>query len=305
MTRGTQKGVMISHYNVIANTMQVTAYESVYREKLKGVGNQSDYTDVVLGLLPQSHIYALVVICHASVYRGDQVIVLPKFDMGQYLNALQTYKINTLFLVPPIIINMAKNNQLLKKYDLSHVSQIFTGAAPLGKETAEELQAQYPNWNIRQGYGLTETSTVICSSSPDDIWFGSSGSLVSRVKAKIVSIEGVEITGYDQPGELVVASPSNVLGYLKNEKATKETFFEEDGLWWMRTGDEAVIKKGPKGTEHVWIVDRIKELIKVKVCRYPCQSIRDAADNTFRVYKSHQQNSKPTFSPTLPWLTAQ
>ena len=109
--------------------------------------------------------------------------------------------------------------------------------------------------------GLTETSTVICSSPPDDIWFGSSGSLLPAVEAKIVSIEGNEITGYDQPGELVVKSPSVVLGYLNNEKANKETF--QDG--WMRTGDEAVVRKGSKGTEHIFIVDRIKELIKVKV----------------------------------------
>lgn len=76
-----------------------------------------------------------------------------------------------------------------------------------------------------------------------------------------MSTEGKEITSYDTPGELVLRSPSVVLGYLNNAKATKETF--EDG--WMRTGDEAVIKVGPKGTEHVFIVDRIKELIKVKV----------------------------------------
>ena len=109
--------------------------------------------------------------------------------------------------------------------------------------------------------GLTETSTVICSTPPDDVWFGSSGSLLPAVEAKIVSIEGNEITGYDQPGELVVKAPSVVLGYLNNEKANKETF--QDG--WMRTGDEAVVRKGPKGTEHIFIVDRIKELIKVKV----------------------------------------
>lgn len=79
-----------------------------------------------------------------------------------------------------------------------------------------------------------------------------------------MSAEGQEITTYDTPGELVVRSPSVVLGYLNNDKATKETF--EDG--WMRTGDEAVFRKGPKGTEHLFIVDRIKELIKVKV-RFP------------------------------------
>lgn len=74
--------------------------------------------------------------------------------------------------------------------------------------------------------------------------------------------ENTEITTYDTPGELVVRSPSVVLGYLNNDKATEETFV--DG--WMRTGDEAVIRVSPNGVEHVFIVDRIKELIKVKVC---------------------------------------
>ena len=109
--------------------------------------------------------------------------------------------------------------------------------------------------------GMTETSTVVLSSAPDDIWLGSSGSILPAVEAKIFSIEGTEITEYDQPGELVVRSPSNVLGYLNNEAANKETF--QNG--WVRTGDEAVVRVGPKGTEHVFIVDRIKELIKVKV----------------------------------------
>lgn len=77
-----------------------------------------------------------------------------------------------------------------------------------------------------------------------------------------MSPEGQEITTYDTPGELVVRSPSVVLGYLNNEKATKETF--RDG--WMHTGDEAVIRQNPKTkSEHIFIVDRIKELIKVKV----------------------------------------
>lgn len=109
--------------------------------------------------------------------------------------------------------------------------------------------------------GLTETSTVVCSTHPDDIFLGSSGCLLPAVEAKIVSMDGREITEYNTPGELVVRSPSVVLGYLNNEKATKETF--EDG--WMRTGDEALIRLSPKGNEHVFITDRIKELIKVKV----------------------------------------
>lgn len=173
---------------------------------------------------------------------------------------------------------MLRNKDLLRQYDLSSVKSIFTGAAPLGAETADELHKLFPSWAIRQGYGqfyplfirnlrlilpagLTETATVVCSTSPLDIWFGSSGNLIPGVEARIVDPDGKEITEYDKPGELVVRSPSVVLGYLNNEKATKETFF--DG--WMKTGDVAMIRVGPKKTEHVFIVDRIKELIKVKV----------------------------------------
>ena len=104
---------------------------------------------------------------------------------------------------------------------------------------------------------------MVCSTSPLDVWFGSSGSLLPSIECKIVTIEGNEVTGYDQPGELLVKSPAVVLGYLNNDKANKETF--QDGF--MRTGDEAVIRKAPSGHEHVFIVDRIKELIKVKVRR--------------------------------------
>lgn len=94
-----QKGVMISHRNVIANVLQITTYERPYRQSLKKEGGESDPREVVLGLLPQSHIYSLVVICHASMYRGDQVINLPKFDFEQYLSSIQRFKINQLYLV--------------------------------------------------------------------------------------------------------------------------------------------------------------------------------------------------------------
>ncbi|KAK0105222.1 hypothetical protein ONS96_004622 [Cadophora gregata f. sp. sojae] len=261
-TSGLPKGVMISHRNVISNVLQIGLFEKPVRDKRP----ENERTEVGLGLLPLSHIYGLVVIAQASTYRGDGVIILPKFELQSFLKAIQTHKITTLYLVPPIIIQLAKNQQVVSKYDLSSVQAIFTGAAPLGAETAEDLQKIYPSWKIRQGYGLTETCTVVCSSSENDIFFGTSGSLLPGYKAKIMSIEGVEITGYEQPGELVVQSPSVVLGYLNNDKANQETFIDDtDGLGrWMRTGDEAVIRKSPAGTEHIAIVDRIKELIKVK-----------------------------------------
>ncbi|KAL8945046.1 MAG: hypothetical protein Q9216_000030 [Gyalolechia sp. 2 TL-2023] len=257
-TSGLPKGVKISHRNVIANVLQICTYENPHRERRRKLGDKGAPSEVALGLLPQSHIYALVIICHSTIYRGDQVVNLPKFELRSYLNAIQRFKIDSLYVVPPILITMLRQEQICKDYDLSSVTGLFTGAAPLGEETAEELQRHYPSWKIRQGYGLTETSTVVCSTAPDDIWFGSSGCFLPMVEARLMATDGNEITGYDQPGELVVKSPSVVLGYLNNDQANHDTF--QDG--WMRTGDVAVIRKSPKGTEHCFIVDRIKELIK-------------------------------------------
>lgn len=266
-TSGAPKGVMISHYNVMANTIQIRIMDNPSRKLLNAGPGDDEYLENCLGLLPMSHIYGLVVICHGSVFRGDSVIVLPKFELKTTLKTIQDHRINGLYLVPPIIVLFTKNVEVLKQYDLRCVNYVFTGAAPLGEETAHDLQGQHPEWKIRQGYGLTETSTVVCSTWVGDIWYGSSGCLIPGIEARIVTSEGVDVEGHNQKGELLVKGPAVVLGYLNNEKATAETFVEDgDGGRWMRTGDEAEFRVNPKsGNEHVFIVDRIKELIKVKV----------------------------------------
>ena len=94
----TQKGVMITHKNVIANMIQVMHTESEHRN-LRSREKAEPFTQTVLGLLPMSHIYSLVVICHISVYRGDQVIVLPNFEMKSFLDSIRRFRINVLILV--------------------------------------------------------------------------------------------------------------------------------------------------------------------------------------------------------------
>lgn len=84
---------MISHQNVIANVLQHSAYESVGRAQ-KGVSCQS-----VLGILPFSHIYALIVAAHTATYRGDEVIVLPKYEFEGFLTAVERFKIALLIVV--------------------------------------------------------------------------------------------------------------------------------------------------------------------------------------------------------------
>lgn len=256
---------MISHRNVIANTIQSSTFEKASRDAWG-----SGYRDVALGLLPQSHIYGLVIIAHASTWRGDQVIILPKFELKSYLNAIAKYKINTLYLVPPIAITMANSQDTPRLYDLRSVRQIYSGAAPLAKEVTDKLLSQYPSWTIRQAYGLTESCTVVSSTSPHDIWRGSSGCLLPGCEVKLIDTEsGKEITGYGEAGEILVKSPAVVLGYLKNDKATRDTFVEMPEGRFLQTGDKGEFRLSPdSGNEHLWIVDRIKELIKVMVWHF-------------------------------------
>lgn len=84
---------MISHANVIANVLQHVTYDSVGRAR-KGVETQA-----VSGFLPFSHIYGLVIACHTSTWRGDQVIVLPKFELKAFLESIQGFEIRQLLLV--------------------------------------------------------------------------------------------------------------------------------------------------------------------------------------------------------------
>ncbi|KAK4137083.1 acetyl-CoA synthetase-like protein [Trichocladium antarcticum] len=257
-TSGLPKAVMISHRNVIANIMQYCLFDTVAQKKY-GVGTQ-----VGLGLLPFSHIYGLVVIAHSGPWRGDEVVVLPKFDLDDYLRAIERFKINHVPVVPPIVVRMLNSKDVLKKYDLSSVRCLFTGAAPLGKETAEELQRVFPKLHVGQGYGLTESSTVVCATSEHDICTGTSGSLMPGTRIKVIGPDGKEITAYGERGELLAQGPSITLGYLNNEMATAEAFiWDEDGRW-LRTGDEVIVTLAPSGYEHITIVDRLKELIKVK-----------------------------------------
>ncbi|UNI24275.1 hypothetical protein JDV02_010035 [Purpureocillium takamizusanense] len=257
-TSGLPKAVMISHRNVIANVLQICASDSVSRAH---IGLQ---TQTTLGVLPFSHIYGLVLVGLVGQYRGDQVVVLPRFDLTNVLAAVQDHRIEQLSVVPPMLIQIISNQEKCAKYDLSSVRWVFSGAAPLGSEVIDDLLKRYPNWRIGQGYGMTEASPSILNTIETDTLFGSSGALVPGSVARIIDAEGKEVTELETRGELLVQSPSIVLGYLNNEKANAETFVWDDDGRWLKTGDEVLVRKSKNGTEHFVVTDRIKELIKVK-----------------------------------------
>ena len=112
---------------------------------------------------------------------------------------------------------------------------------------------------------MTEASPVVTSTNEIDRLAGSSGTLIPGAKAKVIDSDGREVTELETRGEMLVQSPSVVLGYLNNEKANAETFVHHEDGRWLCTGDEVLARKSESGSVHFVVTDRIKELIKVKV----------------------------------------
>jgi long-subunit acyl-CoA synthetase (AMP-forming) len=181
---------------------------------------------------------------------------------------------------------------------------LYTGAAPLGKELVSDLRSVYPSWNICQAYGLTESATVSTSTSRSDIWPGSAGSILPGAEVRIIADDGTDIDAYDTPGEIWFKGPSVVIGYLDNERATSDTFIEDESGRWLKTGDKGEIRICPEsGNEHVWIVDRIKELIKVNVGGILFRTKHECLLISYRATKSLPQSWNLIFLAILPWQT--
>ncbi|KXX76423.1 4-coumarate--CoA ligase-like 7 [Madurella mycetomatis] len=253
-TSGPPKGVMISHRNIIANVIQMTLYESTFLSR--------SHPDVILGVLPQSHIYSIILTTHVPVFRGDTVVTMAKFELMSFVHAINRFRMTLLYVVPPILISLIKQGGLAQDpttFDLPSVKRMYCGAAPLSEELSSQIRKRYPSVLLGQGYGMTESATVI-SSHPKDVYDGSSGCIIPGIEIKIVGKDGNEVREPNKRGELFVKGPNVTLGYYKNENATRETFANG----WLRTGDEVEIRLHPQTKDaHLFVVDRVKELIKV------------------------------------------
>ncbi|MEY2975340.1 MAG: hypothetical protein RIR49_1760 [Actinomycetota bacterium] len=248
-TTGLPKGVMLTHHNLVANICQC---DHAIRYAPEG--------EVALAFLPFFHIYGMQVLMNGLLANGVTVVTLPRFDLDQALGLVQQHRITRLFAVPPVVLALAKH-PAVDGYDLSSLTQVFSGAAPLGGEIALEASARI-GCEVVQGYGMTELSPVSHTTPPGMFKSGSSGVTVSNTESRIVDPE----TGEDQPvggrGELWVRGPQVMVGYLNNPEATAATI-DSDG--WLHTGDVAVIDEDG----HMTIVDRVKELIKFNGFQVP------------------------------------
>src|SRR5437899_7577587 len=148
-TTGLPKGVMLTHHNLVANLCQCEGMRTweCFREP-----------DTVISVLPFFHIYGLAVIMKLGLANGSTIVSMPRFDMLEFLGAVQKYRVTTLPLVPPILLGMDQQ-PAGAQFDPSPVRMVFSGAAPLGEAIAREL-SQKLGCPVVQGYGMTEASPV-------------------------------------------------------------------------------------------------------------------------------------------------
>ncbi|XP_066281399.1 uncharacterized protein [Branchiostoma lanceolatum] len=250
-TTGLPKGVMLTHYNIIANLQQMRPEKSLALDP---------NTDVLIALLPLFHIYGMVAILAIGLVQGVKVVCLPKFDQELFLKCVQDHKVTRVSCVPPVVLFLAKH-PLVDKYDFSHVKELVNGAAPLGRELAQAVVTRLKHPTIRQGFGMTEASPVTHIVMEGEDLPGSIGQPLPNTECKIVDVESGKLLGEGEDGELCVRGPQVMKGYLNNPEATANTI--KDG--WLHTGDIGHFD----GTGNFYIVDRLKELIKYKGYQVP------------------------------------
>ncbi|KAF2969669.1 hypothetical protein GQX73_g3874 [Xylaria multiplex] len=244
-TTGLPKAVMISHQNVIAQSLQTEPITPADHKK-------------VLGVLPMFHITGLIHGMHFPLVVNAEVIMIPVFDMEVMLATITEYQIPEILVVPPILIRLVRD-PIVDNYDLRCIKRIASGAAPVSEEILQLLKDKFPESGFKQGYGMTESCSCITAHPPWAYDYRNAhkvGTIVANTEVKVMKEDGTE-ADLGEPGEILARGPQVVMGYLNNEKATQETF-DADGF--LHTGDQGFVD----GEGFITITDRIKELIKVK-----------------------------------------
>jgi 4-coumarate--CoA ligase len=251
-TTGPPKGVSLTHHNMVANMCQIN-----HPKVTMLLPTRKEEQEITVAVLPFFHIYAMNTIMTMGLQVGAKIVTLPRFEPEQYLKALVTYKPTWLNLVPPLV-SFLSNHPAVKTDYLKSLHAVTGGAAPFGPALIEKFKEKCaPNEvKFREGFGMTESSPVTHFQPDEGAILGGCGHPIPNTLAKIIDIETGEPLGPEEDGELLVAGPQVMKGYYRNQKATESTII--DG--WLHTGD--IARYNADG--QFFIVDRLKELIKVK-----------------------------------------
>ena len=254
-TTGLSKGVMLTHYNLVANVQQFLDR----KDEAAVIGPD----DVLLTHLPLFHIYGMNVLMNGAIGAGCAQVMMGRFDMDEFLDLMSRHRVSVLFTVPPVGLGLTQYPGVAD-HDLSSLKVGFFGAAPLSADMQLRIQ-DVMGFPIIQGYGMTEASPVTHSDflEPHLTRHGSIGPSLPDTEQKVVDVEtGETEVPAGESGELMIRGPQVMKGYYNNAEATRDTL-TEDG--WLHTGD--IVRMDPDG--YVWVLDRLKELIKYKGFQVP------------------------------------
>ncbi|MGH2658101.1 MAG: long-chain-fatty-acid--CoA ligase [Actinomycetota bacterium] len=245
-TTGLSKGAMLSHFNLVANTMQATSWFPIIVEG----------EDAVMCVLPFFHSYGMTTELNLSILNAAKLVLVPRFDLHLVLKALAKEK-PSLFPGAPRLYQRLNEAPETRKYDLRSVKACVSGAAPLPQAVAEKFHEITGGAQLVEGYGLTEASPVTHANPIGGrVRTGTIGLPIPDTDCKIVRLEAPDReVEPGQPGELCIRGPQVMLGYWNRPDET--ALMIRSG--WLHTGDVAIMD--PDG--YFRIVDRIKEMIIV------------------------------------------
>jgi len=241
-TTGLAKGVMLTHKNLVVNTMQCIHW--TYKTT---PGQEKS-----LAVLPFFHVYGMTVSMNFSIMNGNTTVILPKFDIKDVLKTIEKQKI-TLFPGAPTMYVALINDSSIKDHDLSSIKACLSGAAPLPLEVQQKFE-ELTGGKLVEGYGLTETSPVAIATP---IWgkrkTGSIGIPWPDTEVAVISAETGEPADIGEVGEIAVRGPQVMKGYWNRPEETAKVFKDD----WFLTGDMGYMDD----EGYFYIVDRKKDMI--------------------------------------------
>ncbi|MFH1092038.1 MAG: AMP-binding protein, partial [Pseudomonadota bacterium] len=270
-TTGVSKGVMLTHFNVVANSLMYAHWFSGAQVEMKdgrlgpvfppGVEPLQDRLmghdcETSLVVVPWFHAMGTIGYLNNQIYSGVTMVVFPRFEAREYIEAVGKYKATMLGGAPQLFIPLI-NLPDFEKYDLSGIKLAASGAAPLPLTVLEKMLIAFSGV-VCEAYGLTECTMGATANPPDreHIRQGSVGLPVFDTECKVIDV----VTGEDLPpgaeGEICIQGPQVMQGYWNQPEATAEVL--QNG--WLLTGD--IGREDEEG--YFYITDRKKDLILYK-----------------------------------------
>ena len=243
-TTGLSKGAMLSHHNLVSNVLQVAPCIIGFERGRDGV----------MCVLPFFHSFGMVAM-NFGISQAGKLVMLPRFDLHMALKQLAKEKPSFFPGVPRLFVALNEAPET-PRYDLKSVKACISGAAPLPRAVADRFNEVTGGASLVEGYGLTETSPVVCVNPFDAPHPGTIGIPILDTDCQVVDLEDPDRTvGPGQRGELCVKGPQVMLGYWNKPEATAEMI--RNG--WLHTGDVAIMDEDG----FFRIVDRLKDVILV------------------------------------------